>query len=100
MTEEERRLRWRVLGETEASLGLPWDERDYDDDSELSGYPLNRDLRHVLCPQCRKPFKLRWNDDYIDGVFLPNTLIIRGCPSGGIYDVHIACPHCTYEESL
>jgi len=54
------------------------------------------DLKHVVCPQCKKPFTLCWND-YQDK---PQTLFIRGCPSGGIYDVYIECPHCNYREDL
>ena len=53
-------------------------------------------LREVVCPQCKKPFKLNWVD-YNDDVV---TLCIRSCPSGGIYDVIIRCPHCDYEEDL
>ena len=53
-------------------------------------------LSDVVCPQCKKPFRLYWND------YGPHkmTLMIRGCPSGGIYDVSISCPHCDYEEEL
>lgn len=54
------------------------------------------DLKHVICPQCGKPFKLDWNG-YDKN---PMTLRLRGCPSGGIYDVSIHCPHCNYEEEL
>ena len=50
----------------------------------------------VICPQCKQQFKLVWTD-YFDDV---TTLIIRGCPSGGLYDVRIHCPHCDYEEEL
>jgi len=28
------------------------------------------------------------------------TLVLRGCPSGGIYDVSIECPYCDYVEDL
>lgn len=55
-----------------------------------------RPLKDVTCPQCRKPFRLTWGDAYP----YRTTLIIRGCPSGGIYDVSIECPHCDYEEPL
>jgi uncharacterized C2H2 Zn-finger protein len=48
------------------------------------------------CPQCNKLFKLGWND-YSDK---PQTLFIRACPSGGIYNVFIRCPYCDYEEEL
>ena len=54
------------------------------------------DLKNVTCPQCKNEFKLTWND-YSD---TPQTLMLRGCPSGGIYDVSIECPHCNYEEEL
>jgi phage terminase large subunit GpA-like protein len=59
----------------------------------------SKDLKHVICPQCKKEFTLIWGDglscyDRFD------TLILRGCPSGGIYDVRIKCPHCDYEEEL
>ena len=53
-------------------------------------------LADVVCPQCRQPFTLLWTD-YSDEV---TTLVLRGCPSGGIYDVLIRCPHCDYEEEL
>ena len=54
------------------------------------------DLKNVKCPQCKKDFVLMWND-YSD---TPETLNMRGCPSGGIYDVSINCPHCDYSEDL
>lgn len=61
----------------------------------------NEDLKNVVCPQCRKPFRLVWNDwTTIDGESPKQSLMLRGCPSGGIYDVYIACPHCDYEERL
>ena len=88
--------------------------------------PPEQRLRDVACPQCGKAFRLRWNDytatpgtgshpigtvmdDLMPGVFPPlmhpdemdkQTLMLRGCPSGGIYDVAISCPHCDYEEEL
>lgn len=56
-------------------------------------------LRIVECPQCHKKFGLAWNDySYVNGT--PQTLHIRACPSGGIYDVSITCPHCDYKEEL
>ena len=55
-----------------------------------------KDLKHVVCPQCKKPFVLNWVN-YSDK---PETLICRSCPSGGLYDVSIRCPHCDYEEEL
>lgn len=62
-------------------------------------------LKDMTCPQCKKPFVLSWEDYDYD----PNTkkyqtvactLILRGCDSGGIYNVEIKCPHCDYEEEL
>ncbi len=55
------------------------------------------DLKHVVCPQCKKPFILAFNE-WPDNK--PQTLIIRSCPSGGIYDVFIQCPSCDYQEGL
>lgn len=57
---------------------------------------VSKDLKNVICPQCEKKFRLMWNDYHN----APQTLIIRGCPSGGVYDVSIRCPHCNYEEEL
>ena len=54
------------------------------------------DLKHMICPQCGVGFTLKW-DDYGED---RTTLLIRGCPSGGIYDVSIHCPWCDYEEDL
>lgn len=53
-------------------------------------------LKDVVCPQCKKPFLLVW-DDYTGR---KRTLLIRSCPSGGVYDVTIRCPHCNYDEEL
>ena len=55
-----------------------------------------KDLSNVICPQCNKSFRLTW--DY--ALDKPATLVIRSCPSGGIYDVSINCPYCNYEEPL
>jgi hypothetical protein len=52
-------------------------------------------LADVICPQCKKPFRLDWN-----GYTGPLTLDIRDCPSGGVYNVTIRCPHCGYDEEL
>ena len=62
-------------------------------------------LRKMTCPQCKKPFVLNWEGDgYADHdgkwVKQQNSLRLRGCPSGGIYDVYIECPHCDYREDL
>jgi DNA-directed RNA polymerase subunit RPC12/RpoP len=57
---------------------------------------MSEELKDMVCPQCKKRFILAWND-WRDK---PQTLMIRGCPSGGIYDVAISCPHCNYEEQL
>lgn len=54
------------------------------------------DLKNVVCPQCGKPFRLTWDADGGE----KDTLRLRGCPSGGIYDVSIECPHCDYAEAL
>jgi hypothetical protein len=58
--------------------------------------PDEQRLRDQLCPQCERKFELCWND-YSDR---KQTLFMRGCPSGGIYDVSIHCPHCNYQEEL
>jgi hypothetical protein len=63
------------------------------DESELSKVPK---LKTQTCPQCKAEFNLRW--EYDNGK--RETLIVRGCPSGGIYDISISCPHCDYEEAL
>lgn len=65
---------------------------DIDDDDA----PPPVRLKDVKCPQCGRDFKLVW-DDYGDN---RQTLIIRSCPSGGIYDVSIRCAFCNYEEPL
>jgi len=57
--------------------------------------PTNEEL-YLVCPQCRKRFYPIWDDSNN----LKQTLIIRSCPSGGIYDVHIECPHCDFHEDL
>ncbi len=80
-------------------------------------------IKDVTCPQCRQPFVLRWQDyenvpgEYVtfepspfdphrERLRLPKhrnvkvTLEVRGCPSGGVYDVIVRCPHCDYEEPL
>lgn len=58
-------------------------------------------IADVICPQCSKPFRLMWNDyTRIEGQYGKQTLFLRGCPSGGIYDVSIQCPHCDYKEEL
>ena len=68
----------------------------------MSDKPEERRLRDVVCPQCGKPFELQWNDytRLAGGGYAAQTLFLRGCPSGGIYDVSIGCPHCDYEEEL
>ena len=63
-------------------------------DAVLGVKPEN--LRDVICPQCSKPFRLTWND-YSE---TPHNLILKVYPGGGIYGVHIECPHCDYEEDL
>lgn len=70
------------------------------EDNELSNFPelshIPQKLSQVYCPQCNKPFRLIWND-YREP---KQTLMLRGCPSGGIYDISIHCPYCDYEEEL
>jgi hypothetical protein len=66
----------------------------------VCGTPSERRLRDVDCPQCRKPFVLLWNDYSKIREEQKQTLFISGCPSGGIYNVEIRCPHCDYEEEL
>ena len=69
----------------------------------VSGKPLlrveyteTRERLAVDCPQCHKKFNLIWDSDWCKG----QTLFIRSCPSGGIYDASVTCPHCGYEEPL
>lgn len=69
--------------------------------------PWGSKLSEMVCPQCRKPFILTWNDYSYDertkrfnSGDRGSTLEMRGCDSGGIYDVAIACPHCDYREGL
>lgn len=57
-------------------------------------------LKYQKCPQCKKYFQLRWKDYNDNYSTVKETLIIRSCPSGGIYDVSIECPYCDYEEEL
>jgi len=59
---------------------------------------IQKKIKDVKCPQCKKNFKLSWEGtDYSNNKY---PLIIRSCPSGGVYDVSIHCPHCNYEEEL
>jgi hypothetical protein len=57
---------------------------------------VEKRISEVNCPQCKANFVLKWND-YDDK---PATLILRACPSGGVYDVAIECPYCGYHEEL
>jgi hypothetical protein len=57
----------------------------------------DRRLKDMICPQCMKQFILSWNYGYMIG---HPTLKFRECPSGGIYDVYIKCPHCDYQEDM
>ena len=52
----------------------------------------------VECPQCRKTFRLIWNDYSFGDT--KQTLSPSSCPSGGIYDMKVSCPYCDYEEEL
>jgi hypothetical protein len=56
-------------------------------------------IANVRCPQCKNYFALCWLD-YFGGEPVPQTLFIRSCPSGGVYDVSVHCPCCNYEEPL
>lgn len=67
---------------------LPLSEAALEDETD------EETLREVTCPQCGKWFVLTW------GEYGRVSLAMRGCPSGGIYDVRIRCPHCDYEEEL
>lgn len=51
-------------------------------------------LKDVVCPQYGANFVLTW----VGYKGNPETLVLRGCPSGGIYDVRVRCPYCTYKE--
>jgi hypothetical protein len=62
----------------------------------VAGGRAGERLKDVVCPQCKNPFRLTWSGGFTERV----TLVMRGCPSGGIYDVSIECPHCDYEEEL
>ena len=76
--------------------------------------PASESLKFVVCPQCGEWFRLTWNDytvkrnddnlkqftDNRSRYGIRQTLMIRSCPSGGVYDVSIECPHCNYEEEL
>lgn len=57
-------------------------------------------IKDAVCPQCKKPFRLIWNSyTFIEEhATAKQTLFIRDCPSGGVYDVYVVCPHCDYEE--
>lgn len=66
---------------------------------EAIGGRIVRDLKHVTCPQCKKDFRLSWDATTL-GNPVPQTLVVRWCPSGGVYDVSIECPHCDYVEEL
>ena len=68
---------------------------------------MEQRIKDVICPQCKEKFILRWEDytDYkerieAEGKAAEITLVVRSCPSGGIYDVSIKCPYCNYEEEL
>lgn len=57
-------------------------------------------IRDVRCPQCGWFFELNWNDYGNLNVERPQTLFVRDCPSGGVYDVHVECPKCDYREDF
>jgi len=51
---------------------------------------------YVTCPQCGEKFILVWNGNFGE----KQTLNIRYCPSGVVYDVEVACPNCGLVEEL
>lgn len=57
---------------------------------------IDKRIKDVTCPQCNKVFELSFSN--YNGKF--ETLDVRSCPSWGVYDVSIKCPHCDYVESL
>lgn len=77
-------------------IGRPIQQLDDDEDPR----PKEQQLKFVVCPQCKKEFRLIWNDYSFGNRDQKQTLHIRSCPSGGVYDVSIECPHCDYEEDL
>lgn len=88
-------LEWGSCGtvaERPMALG---DREDPDSEGDQVNAVPER-ARDVTCPQCKRPFELVWNG----ALETPETLVIRSCPSGGVYDVRIECPHCDYEEPL
>ena len=99
LTKEEviQGIKQRILDEYRKYKSLP-DENAWAEiaASKIYSNSVPLDLKNVTCPQCKEKFILIWND-YSD---TPETLKLRGCPSGGIYDVSIKCPHCDYEEPL
>ena len=70
--------------------------------SDTDTRPLEPGLRlaDVICPQCQRAFRLRWERCEGEPLMSTITLVLRGCPSGGIYDVSIECPYCDYVEDL
>ena len=61
-------------------------------------WSIKEKISQVECPLCKYKFILRWNEySYGDK---KQTLIMRWCPSGGIYDCLVRCPKCDYEEDL
>lgn len=59
---------------------------------------MSKDLKTVVCPQCKTPFKLqfrkRWHTEEEK-----QTLVIF-FDEEAVHDVSICCPHCKYEENL
>ncbi len=70
---------------------------------EIAGELVPARVKDVVCPQCKRPFLLVWSD-YASRTGSPQptpyTLSVRSCPSGGVYDVSVECPHCDYTEPL
>lgn len=63
--------------------------------------PRENSVKYCKCPQCKKFFKLNWNDyTKVEGEWAKQTLFESSCPSGGTYAMSIECPHCDFEERL
>ena len=71
------------------------------------------ELKNVICPKCKAPFRLTWDACTPTGVMIerppgicdeeewyPQTIFTDGCPLYGIDEMNIVCPHCSYIEHL
>lgn len=67
-----------------------------EEEKQEIGKNYGKCIKYVKCPQCKEFFQLK----YEEMANRPDTLTIRSCPSGGVYDVRICCPFCDYEEEL